>query len=133
VVDTVRSRVHTLDELAEASSYFFSDEFSYEEKGVRKYFMKPGVADILARGRQALAAVGSFDLESVEAAYRKVIEELGISGGVLIHPTRLALSGRTVGPGLFDIISVLGRERCLERLDRAIRYIETCNPEAHLV
>ncbi|MDI6907579.1 MAG: glutamate--tRNA ligase [Thermoanaerobacterales bacterium] len=133
VIDAVRSRVHTLAELAEASSYFFSDEFDYEEKGVRKHFMKPGVADILARGRQALADVECFDLESAEAAYRKVIEDLGVSGGTLIHPTRLALSGRTVGPGLFDIISVLGRERCLARLDRAIRCIETCNPEAHLL
>lgn len=133
VVDAVRSRVHTLAELAEASVYFFTDEFDYEEKGVRKHFMKPGRADVLARGRRVLESVEPFDLPTVEAAYRGAIDEMGVSGGTLIHPTRLALSGRTVGPGLFDIIVVLGRDRCLARMDRAIRYIEACNPEGHLL
>ncbi|OAT87035.1 glutamate--tRNA ligase [Desulfotomaculum copahuensis] len=124
VVAAVRSRVHTLVELADAASYFFRDDFTYEEKGVRKHFSKPGVTETLARGRQALAAVQPFDLEQTEAAYRQVTEALGVSGGALIHPTRLAISGRTVGPGLFDIIVLLGRENCLTRLDRAIRWIE---------
>jgi len=125
VVDTVRSRVHTLVELADAAAYFFRDDFTYEEKGVRKHFGKPDTAEILYRGRQALAGVSPFDLEHTEAAYRQVIDELGVSGGALIHPTRLALSGRTVGPGLFDIMVLLGRERCLDRIDRAIKWIKT--------
>ncbi|MQL52825.1 glutamate--tRNA ligase [Desulfofundulus thermobenzoicus] len=124
VVDAVRSRVHTLAELAGAVSYFFRDDFIYEEKGVRKYFSQPEVTGWLKRGREALSRVEPFDLEHTEAAYRQVMAELNIPGGKLIHPTRLALSGRTVGPGLFDIIVLLGREKCLERLDRAIKWIK---------
>ncbi|MEW5762617.1 MAG: glutamate--tRNA ligase [Bacillota bacterium] len=127
VVKTVRSRVHTLAELADAAAYFFTDDFTYEEKGVRKFF-KPETAELLARGREVLARVSPFDLSTVENAYRSLIAELGISGGALIHPTRLAISGRTVGPGLFDIMVTLGKERCLARLDRAIRWIKTCAP-----
>lgn len=126
-IDAVRTRIHTLVELAEASAYFFTDDFSYDEKGVRKHFTKEGVVDILAGGRAALAQVdaGSFTLEETEKAYRRAIKEMGLKGGALIHPTRLALSGRTVGPGLFDIIVALGKDRCLARLDRAMAYIET--------
>ncbi|MEW6541229.1 MAG: glutamate--tRNA ligase [Bacillota bacterium] len=126
VVEAVRSRIHTLAELRDASAYFYRPDFEYEEKGVRKHFTKPGVTGILARGREALSALpaGRFTVEGTEEAFRQVIEELGVSGGALIHPARLALSGRTVGPGLFDIITVLGKEQCLLRLDRAIAWIK---------
>lgn len=124
-VDAVRTRIHTLVELAEASAYFFTDDFPYDEKGVRKHFTKEGVLDILAGGRAALAALDAdaYTLEETEKAYRRAIKEMGIKGGDLIHPTRLALSGRTVGPGLFDIIVALGKEKCLAHIDRAMEYI----------
>jgi glutamyl-tRNA synthetase len=127
VVEAVRSRIHTLVELRDAATYFFRSDYEYEEKGVRKHFSKPGVIDILARGCEALAGVAEdrFTVEETEKAYRQVIERLGIPGGALIHPTRLALSGRTVGPGLFDIIATLGKEECLARIDRAIDWIES--------
>lgn len=126
VVATVRSRVHTLVEMADAAAYFFSNAFTYDEKGVRKYFARPGVADLLARVREVLAQTVPFDPSTVEAACRQLGDALGIPGGALIHPTRLALSGRTVTPGLFEIMAVLGRDRCLARLDRAVHWINTC-------
>ncbi|MGQ9825457.1 MAG: glutamate--tRNA ligase [Desulfotomaculales bacterium] len=125
VVDTVRSRVHTLAELADAADYFFTSDFPYEEKGVKKYFARPGTAELLARGREVLARTEPFNLETVETAYRELIAEMNVSGGTLIHPTRLALSGRTVGPGLFDIMTTLGKNRCLERMDRAIKFLQS--------
>lgn len=124
VVATVRSRVHTLVELGEAAAYFFRDGFPYDEKGVRKFFARPEVAGILARGKEVLAKTEPFDLPTIEKAYRALSEEMGISGGALIHPTRLAISGKTMGPGLFDLIVTLGKKKCLERLDRAINFIK---------
>lgn len=120
VVGSVRDRVKTLAELADAASYFFTDDFEYEEKGLRKYLARPGVASLLGKARERLAAADPFTVEATEAAYRELIDQLGISGGELIHPSRVALTGRTVGPGLFDIIALLGKDKCLERLDRAI-------------
>lgn len=129
VVDTVRSRVHTLAELSEASSYFFVDGFSYDEKGVRKFFTKPGISSLLSRGKEKLDKVYPFELQEVESAYRDLIDELKISGSALIHPTRLALSGKTMGPGLFDIMVTLGKEKCLQRLQRAMDWInDNINP-----
>lgn len=124
VVGAVRTRVKTLAEIAEASEYFFSDDFSYDEKSVRKHFQKAGVAERLEMARRRLAETEPFDLESTEKAYRDLSAELGIKAGEIIHPTRLALTGRTMGPGLFDIMVILGKEKTLNRLERAINFIK---------
>jgi glutamyl-tRNA synthetase len=127
VVSAMRERVKTLAELPPATSYFFSAEFQYDEKAWQKYFTgekKDKTIDLLTRARRALAqsgeTAGELTIESAEAAYRQVVEEAGSTGGDLFHPTRLALSGRTVGPGLFDLIALLGRDESLARLDRAL-------------
>lgn len=125
VVNTVRERVRTLRELVEASRYFFQDIVAYDEKGREKYFVKQeNVADLLAKGRACLAILEGFDTERVESAYRQLMSELEIKGGTLIHPTRLALTGQTVSPGLFDVMALLGKKKCLERLEKAIDYIQ---------
>ena len=124
VVGAVRERVRTLEEVVDAAEYFFRDIEAYDPEGVRKRFDKPGVADLLREARRRLAEVEPFTLAATEEAFRALCAERGISGGALFHPVRLALTGRTMGPGLFDVIVLLGRERCLERLDRAVEFIE---------
>ncbi|KUK54738.1 MAG: Glutamate--tRNA ligase [Desulfotomaculum sp. 46_296] len=124
VSEVVRSRVHTLVELADASSYFYIDDFDYDEKGVKKFFNREGVAELLDQGKEAVKMIPYFDLPNVELAYRNLIDNLGISGGSLIHPTRLALSGKTMGPGLFDIMVTLGKEKCVERLEKAVCWLK---------
>ncbi len=123
VIDTNREKVKLLPEIADASEYFFKEIEEYDEKGVRKRFKKEDVVEILQKGKEVLSNASSFDVETVEKVYRDLIDKLDIKGGDLIHPTRLALSGRTVGPGLFDIISILGKETCIKRIDQAIEYI----------
>ena len=124
VVGAVRTRVKTVAEIADASEYFYIDDFSYDEKGVRKHFRKENAAEYLKKAAEKLAALETFDLETTEAAYRELSKELGVKAGKIIHPTRLALSGRTMGPGLFDIIVILGKDKTLQRMDRAVQYIE---------
>ena len=74
-----------------------------------------------------LAEDTTFDLASTEAIYNKIAEESGLALGKVIHPTRLALTGRTVSPGMFDVIVLLGKEKTLERIVKAIEYIKTLN------
>lgn len=123
VIATVRERVKTLAELAYASAYFYHDRFDYDEKGIRKHFSKDNTADYLLRVAEDLQKLEPYDKESIEALYRSISENLGVSTGRLIHPTRLALTGRTAGPGLFEIMALLGREKTVERLKKAAQYI----------
>ena len=125
IIDIVRSRAKTLVELTEATEYFFKDVSSYDEKGQRKYFSKPEVAELLRRGRDCLEQVECFDVAHTEDAYKELTENLALKSGDLIHPTRLALTGRMVSPGMFEVIALLGKERCLARMDQAIKHIST--------
>ena len=68
--------------------------------------------------------VSDWTLENIEAAYRGLIEREGIKGGAIIHPTRLALTGKTVGPGLFEIIEILGKDESVARLNAAASHVE---------
>ncbi|MEW5785325.1 MAG: glutamate--tRNA ligase [Bacillota bacterium] len=124
IVATVRDRVKTLAELADASTYFYRDHFNYDVKGVQKHFQKEESATLLRRAADTLRLLPVFDQESTEAAYRGLAETLGVSTGQLIHPTRLAISGRTIGPGLFDLMVLLGKEKTVRRLEKAAAYIE---------
>jgi glutamyl-tRNA synthetase len=123
-----RDRAKTLVELADGVSYFFKDDFTYDEKGVQKHFAPEGTAERLREAQKRLAEVEPFNAETIETAYRNLAAELGVKAAELIHPTRLAVSGRTIGPGLFELMALLGKEKCLERLDRAVRYIEAGLP-----
>ena len=103
--------------------YFFKEVESYDEKGVGKHF-KPEAAELLTVCINALEALETFDLASTEAAYNKIAEEQGLSLGKVVHPTRLALTGRTVSPGLFDVMVLLGKETTLSRMRKAVQYIK---------
>lgn len=124
LVDTVRVRVKTLQEVADASAYFFKDIEAYDEKGVAKHF-KPEAAELLEKCIAALEADEVFDLTSTEAIYNKIAADNGLALGKVIHPTRLALTGRTVSPGMFDVMVLLGKEKTLARMRKAVEYIKS--------
>lgn len=124
LVDTVRVRVKTLQEVADASAYFFKDVEAYDEKGVAKHF-KLEAAELLEKCIAALEADEVFDLTSTEAIYNKIAADNGLALGKVIHPTRLALTGRTVSPGMFDVMVLLGKEKTLARMRKAVEYIKS--------
>ncbi len=123
LVDVVRVRVKTLQEIADASEYFFNMPTVYDEKGVAKYFKQESLP-LLEQCVVALREDTVFDLASTEAVYNKIATENDISLGKLVHPTRLALTGRTVSPGLFDVMVLLGKENTLQRLESAVDFIK---------
>jgi len=123
IVEISRDRAKTLDELAESIAFFFQDVTEYEEKGVRKHFAKENAAQLLTQGADALEKLEDFTLENTETTFRNITEAMGLKAAELIHATRLAITGRTVGPGLFDIIVLLGREKTVERMRKAAKWI----------
>jgi glutamyl-tRNA synthetase len=82
--------------------------------------MKDGAAEHLRRAREALAGVDPFDAAGVEAALRGVVEEVGAKPKEVFQPVRVAISGTTVSPGIFESVAALGREETLARIDAAL-------------
>lgn len=123
VVEISRDRAKTLDELADTISFFFKDVTEYEEKGVKKHFSKENAAKLLTLGAEALEKLEDFTHDKTEETFRNITADMGLKAAEIIHPTRLAITGRTVGPGLFDIIVLLGREKTVERMRKAAQWI----------
>ncbi len=124
VIALEAERMKLLSEVVPLTEYFFRDTLEYEEKGVRKWFTQPYVPQMLQMLIQRYSTLEPFDVLHIEATTRAVAEELGVSAAQVIHPTRVAVSGRTVGPGLFEMIEVMGKERVLHRLRAAKEMVQ---------
>ncbi len=120
VIALIRERVKNVTEIAPMTGCFFSDEYEYDEKGVRKKLQKDGVADTLAQVKSILGSLEVFDEASTDKALHGFVEESGLGFGAVMAPVRLAVSGMQSGPELFPMLGVLGRERVLKRIDRTI-------------
>jgi glutamyl-tRNA synthetase len=113
-----QERLKKLSEVPAVTDFFFREELEYDEKAVRKWLDPEKAPAVLRAVVEALRPLADFSVAAVEGAVRAVIERLGVNAGEVIHPTRVAATGRTVGPGLFETLSVLGKERVLRRLER---------------
>jgi glutamyl-tRNA synthetase len=118
VIAAYKERTRTLEDLVSVYKIFFSDELEFDQKAVEKYLRKPDSKDIISRCKSAVEACAGYNKASIEEAYRKLADELKIKAAELIHPTRVAISGKTVGAGLFDMMELLGREKVLARLSK---------------
>lgn len=124
VVGLEQERVRTLSEIAEATSFFFDEKFPFEEKGVEKWFRRPETPAMLDALATRVEAQADWSHDALEGMVGLVAGDLGLeSRSPVIHVTRVATTGRTAGPGLFDLLSVLGKERVLRRIARAKAYI----------
>ena len=119
VVEELRSRSRTLEEMAEGARFFFAPKVEIDPKAAEK-FLRPEVARPLAKLRGALASAEPFSKERVRAAFEGVLAEEGLSIGKLAQPVRVAVTGGTVSPGIHETLSLLGKERALARLDAAL-------------
>lgn len=124
-IQSVQNRSRSLIELVESLSFYFQAPTSYDSKGARKHFSTPQSADYLTASVAALDRAQPFIVPKLEACYHELAAQLGVKVGVLIHPTRLALTGKTAGPGLYELMSLLGKEVCQERMLRAEKVIQS--------
>jgi glutamyl-tRNA synthetase len=99
---------------------FLVERQPYDEKAWRKVMERDGAAENLAAVREALVAVEPFDVESVESALRGVVEITGAKPRDVFQPLRVAISGSTISPGIFESVVALGRDETLARVDDAL-------------
>jgi glutamyl-tRNA synthetase len=114
VLELLKPRVKRLGDFAVQGRFFFVDQIDYDPAAVTKHLR--GMAEHLTAFDAASAELASFDAPSIEAALRLVAEARGVKAASLIHASRVAVSGKAVTPGLFDVLILLGRNRVHERL-----------------
>jgi glutamyl-tRNA synthetase len=121
VLPLVQERVKLLSEVAVASQYFFIDQLHYDrELLIGKDMTAESTAAALKIARERLEKQTAFDAESLEAMMRPLCVELQLKAGQLFGALRTAVSGQTATPPLFQMMAVLGKERCLKRIDTAL-------------
>jgi glutamyl-tRNA synthetase len=125
-VDLIRSRYHTTKDFANLGLPYFADDFPMEEKVVRKNILKhANLKQWLPLMAERLETVAEFTAESVEQAIRGLAAELDVKAGILINAARTAVTGQAAGPGLFDVLVAVGKDRVVRRLREAPSLFET--------
>jgi glutamyl-tRNA synthetase len=124
-VSLFKERCKTLKEFAQKGKYFFEFDYQYEEKTAKKHFSSAEAVGRLSAYADRLSALESYEKAQIEQALRSQADEMQIKPAALIHPVRLATSGTSTGPPLFDMLELLGREEVVKRIKKAIEFIKT--------
>jgi glutamyl-tRNA synthetase len=121
VVITLGERLKVFSDILDARDFFVADDqIEYDEVAFKKRLSVDGVPERLKRFRAQLAAASPFEPPVLEETLRTFVESEGIKTGDIIHAIRVAVTGKSTGPGLFECLVLLGRARCLARIDRAL-------------
>lgn len=132
VADLVKQRTRTVHAMAEQATPFFTPlgSFTFAEPATAKHWKDaPVTAERLRAVRETLAGMEDLSSEALETELRSLAERLGIGAGKLFQPLRVALVGTDQSPGIFDVILLLGRDRAVARLDRALAQLSSRNDE----
>ena len=121
IMPLIQERARTLVEVAELTKFFFVDELDYAPSLlIGKDMSQKSAREALEATKQGLKQLSLFDAESLEAVLRPLAMELGLKTGQLFGTLRVAVTGRTAAPPLFQTMAVLGKERCLRRIEVAL-------------
>jgi glutamyl-tRNA synthetase len=123
LIELLRPRAKRLSEFVEQARPFLVETVEYEEKAINTHLNLPNLSAHVAALVRALRDVVPFDEPHVEAAVRQTAEQQDIKAAPLIHATRVAVTGRTASPGLFEVLVLLGRERTVERLEQLAAFL----------
>jgi glutamyl-tRNA synthetase len=123
VIKTLNIRSKTLKNMAEDALFYFAEDVSYDDKAAKK-FLKPTALEPIQLLIAALESLDHFDEAKLEQAFKSVMEKTGLKLGKIAQPVRVALTGRTASPGIFEIIEIIGKDKVISRLKRATRFIK---------
>jgi glutamyl-tRNA synthetase len=124
-VDLIRPRTRLLTDFSGWARAFFTDDFEYDPEAREKFWKDEKLPALLAKLTEALAALPDWNHDACDAALRGVAAAEGVKAGLLINATRVAIVGRAVAPPLFETMVVLGRDRVIARLRRALQSLSS--------
>jgi glutamyl-tRNA synthetase len=119
VLAIVKEKIKLFKDVPEWTAYFFTEDYEFDPAAVEKVFGKPEAATRLSALRQEFDKIDNWNAEILESTLKSLAPTLGCKTGDLVHPARVAVSGRSVGPSLYHMLEVMGKERVLARIQRA--------------
>jgi len=122
IIEQLRERSKTLNDFVSQSSYFYNEVTEYEEKAKNK-FLTEDTKPILQALMEKLGSVENFTYDNIQKALEEVVVELDLKFGKIAQPMRVALTGGTVSPGIGEVIEILGKEKVISRIQKAIDFI----------
>jgi glutamyl-tRNA synthetase len=123
LLELLRVRSRTVSDVVRQAGPYFGDDVELDPDAVAKQWKDPVTSELLGEARDALAATNDWHAGPLEAALRGVAEHRGLGAGKLFQPLRVALTGSSVSPGIFDVLTLLGRKRSLARIDAALQVL----------
>ena len=126
-----QEKIPTLNQIVPFTDFFFHDINDYDAKGVRKYFETPDALSVLGMLQACMESVADWKKASLKDAYDALAAEQNIKIGILVNTTRLVLTGKTVGPGLYELAELLGRDCALERIEKAQLFVKAMGEKTH--
>ncbi|MDA2909347.1 glutamate--tRNA ligase [Nitrospiraceae bacterium AH_259_D15_M11_P09] len=127
LVMALQERARTLQEMAAVATPYVRDNIPIEEAAAKK-FLTPAIAPTLAKLADRLSALSEFSKDTLEKTFKELLDKEGIKMGQLAQPVRVALTGRTASPGIFDVMDLLGKDRTLARLRKGIERASAGQP-----
>ncbi|MBF0204320.1 MAG: hypothetical protein HQK67_08400 [Desulfamplus sp.] len=126
IIETLQPRSKTMVEMAEASKFYFKNNIEFDESAAKK-FLKPELLEAMKKSAQYMEVLTTADFseKNLEDVFKRVMEESDLKFGKIAQPLRVALTGTTVSPGIFEMIIALGKETTLKRIYQAVNYIES--------
>lgn len=121
VIETLQPRSKTLVEMAQAAVFYYKDEVEFDEKAAKK-FLTADIAPMLTNSADAIEALEDYTQENLENIFKAIMEETGLKFGKIAQPLRVAVTGTTVSPGIFEMLLALGKEKTIDRIRKAAAF-----------
>jgi glutamyl-tRNA synthetase len=125
MVDLLKTRARTIAEIADQAEPYVRARPAYDPAAIARHWKDPAETKRrLAAMRSLFAGASTWDVSELEPAVRGLAEQEGVGAGRIIHPLRVAVTGLSDSPGIFDVLGLLGRDRTIERIDSAIERLD---------
>jgi glutamyl-tRNA synthetase len=123
VIETLQPRSKTLVEMAQGAFFYYQDIIEFDEKAANK-FLKPEVLAMLTQAADNIGNLSEYTQENLENVFKQIMEDTGLKFGKIAQPLRVAITGTTISPGIFEMLLALGQEKTIQRIRKAVAFIQ---------
>jgi glutamyl-tRNA synthetase len=123
VIETLQPRSKTLVEMAQGAFFYYQDIIEFDEKAANK-FLKPEVLATLTQAADNIENLSEYTQENLENVFKQIMEDTGLKFGKIAQPLRVAITGTTISPGIFEMLLALGQEKTIQRIRKAVAFIQ---------